>query len=994
MKRNLLLSFAFFIAVAFVAMAQRTVSGKITDDTGESLPGVNVVIKGTTTGVTTDLDGNFRISVDDGATLIFSYVGFETQEIEVGARTTIDVTLGGATELQEVVVVGYGTTLKTELTSAIASVGKEDIERLPNVSPEQSLQGLASGVFVQSQGGQPGGAVTVRVRGQTSVNAGAQPLYVVDGVVISNGDLTQNAIGGEDQNVLATLNPQDIESIQVLKDAASTAIYGARAANGVVLITTKRGTSGKAKIDFRAWTGVAQPLALVEKLSGPEQIAIEREGYLNDSPWLSPNDPSVSNETLGWDGVTDSDLIGAIFRDAVVREYNISASGGNEALRYFVSGGYRDEEGVMLGSNFERISTRLNVDYNASDDLTIGTSLSFASNKQNLVESGNNIFGTYGAAILAPNYRPIYDSETGEFVDTFPGFNTNPVRAALQQKLVTTTNKFLGNWNFTYKLPVEGLAFRTDLSYDWNYVREDQYQPETTAQGRGSQGFGNYSTLDQGTYNIEPTLRFSRTFGGSHKITAVAGMTWQNRRTTQGFVSATGFARGSLAYIRSAAVFTNGDSFRLDQSFMSGFGRVNYAYDEKYLASISFRRDGSSQFGPDNKFGNFYAFSVGWNFSEEDFFNLDVITFGKIRASYGVTGNDQIGNFQYVGTFSGGASYLDQPGLTPSRLENPQLNWEETTMTDVGLELAMFNNRLNMNAGVFRQETNGLLFNNQVPWTTGFASFQDNVGVVVNEGIELDLNGVILDLNGFQWTGKLNLTFMRNEVKELNSDEPILSGFASAIIQGEPINTFYALKWLGVDPATGNSVFEDFNGDGAITSDDNQVVGNHSPEIVGGLSTGFSYKGITLDAFFQFVEGVDVYNNTHQFSQNVSAGWGLDRNVLRRWRQPGDVTDIPRASQTSSLDFTNDNSRFLSDGSYIRLKNVTLAYSLPSELVSKAKLRNARIYVQGTNLITWTAYNGPDPEISAFGFTATSLGTDFLTFPNTKMFSVGVNLGL
>ena len=994
MKRSLLLSFAFLIVIAFNAMAQRTVSGKVIDETGEALPGVNVVIKGTTTGTTTNLDGNYRISVDDGVTLAFSYVGFETQEIQVGVRTTIDVTLGGAVELQEVVVVGYGTTLKSELTSAIASVGKEDIERLPNVSPEQSLQGLASGVFVQSQGGQPGGAVSVRIRGQTSVNAGAQPLYVVDGIIIASGNLTQNPIGGEEQNVLATLNPQDIESMQVLKDAASTAIYGARAANGVVLITTKRGQSGKAKIDLRFWTGVAEPIALLEKASASEQIMIEREGLLNDSPWLSPNDPSLSNEALDWDGVTDSDLVGAIFREAVVREYNVSVSGGNNTLKYFVSGGYRDEEGVMLGSNFERFSTRLNVDYYATDNLTIGTSLSFASNKQNLVESGNNIYGIYTSAILAPNFRPIYDSETGEFVDTFRGFNTNPVRAALQQKLVTTTNKLLGNWNFTYKLPVEGLAFRTDLSYDWNYVREDSYTPETTGRGRGSQGRGDYSTRDQGTYTLEPTLRFSRTFGGSHKITAVAGMTWQNRKNTQGFITATGFARSSLAYIRSAAIYTNGDSFRLDQSFMSGFARVNYAYDEKYLASVSFRRDGSSQFGPDNKFGDFYAFSVGWNFSEENFFNVDAITFGKIRASYGVTGNDQIGNFQYVGTFSGGASYLDQPGLTPTRLENPELSWEETTSTDIGLEVAMFRNRLNMNFGVFRQETNGLLFNNQVPWTTGFTSFQDNIGIVQNEGFEVDLNGVILDLNGFQWTGKLNLTFLRNEVKELNSDEPILSGFASAIIEGESINTFFGLKWLGVDPATGNSVFEDVNGDGAITSDDNQVIGNHSPEIVGGISTGFSYKGITIDAFFQFVEGVDVYNNTQVFSQNVSGRWGLERNVLRRWRQPGDVTDIPRASQTSSLEFTNDNSRFLSDGSYLRLKNVTLAYNLPSELVSKAKLRNVRIYVQGTNLLTWTGYNGPDPEISAFGFTNTSLGTDFLTFPNTKMYSVGINLGL
>ncbi len=999
MKRILLLCFMFFTVFAFTALAQRTVSGKITDETGVALPGVNVVLKGTTTGTTTDLDGNFRLSVEDGAILVISYVGFESQEIEVGARSVIDVTMGGVTELQEVVVVGYGSSLKTELTSSIASVGADQLAKLPTLSPEQTLQGLASGVFVSSGGGQPGSAMNIRVRGQGSINAGTQPLYIIDGVVVSSGTLTQDGVGGAEQSPLSSLNPQDIESMQVLKDAAASAIYGARASNGVVLITTKRGEAGKAKIDFRAWTGMAEAIATYDKTSGAEQIMLEREGFLNDDPSLNPNDPSISDASLGWDGVTNSDWIGEVFREAVIREYQVSATGGNEAFKYFMSGGYRDEEGVMLNSSFERFTTRLNLDYNATDELTIGTSLSFNSSKQNLLQNDNNIFGIYSAAILTSSHRAIRDEETGEFVDGLPSFNTNAVRSALQSKQINTVYKFLGNWNFAYKLPVEGLIFRTDINYDWTYVREDINAPATTAQGRGGNGVGEFDALDRGIFNIEPTFRYTNTFGGDHKITAVAGMTFQKSRRTSSIINGQGFARGTLTYLVSAATITGGESFRFDAALASQFARVEYVFREKYMASALVRRDGSSRFGPDKKFGTFYAFSGGWNFSEEDFFDVGIIDFAKIRGSYGITGNDQIGNradgfFQYIGTVSPAANYLDQAALTTDRLENPQLQWEQTAMLDVGLEVAMFGNRLNLNVGYFQQKTDKLLFDNQVPWTSGFDDFADNIGKIENKGIEIDLDGIMVVAGDFQWSGKLNLTFLENEVTELNSDEPIQFGFASAVIKGEPLNTFYGLKWLGVDPATGESRFLDDNGDGIISGEDLVVIGDHSPEYMGGINTTLSWKGLSLDAFFQFVQGVDVYNNTLQFSQNISAPWGLSRDVLRRWRQPGDITDIPKATQQTSLDFTNDNSRFLSDGSYIRLKNVTLAYNLPSDLISKAGLRSARVYVQGQNLLTWSGYNGPDPEISAFGFTNTALGTDFLTFPNTRLYALGINIGL
>lgn len=987
MKRILLLSFALITLISFSVMAQRTVSGKVTDDTGETLPGVNVLIKGTTTGTQTDLDGNFQLSVDDGAVLVFSYVGFETQEIEVGARTTIDVTLGGATELQEVVVVGYGTTLKKELTGAVASIDSESIAKLPANSPDQALQGLASGVMVTASSGAPGGSFDVRIRGNSSINASNQPLYVIDGIIVQSGDVTRDGTGGQDQNVLNTINPQDIESIQVLKDASSTAIYGSRGANGVVLITTKRGKAGRGNIDVRAWTGWGEFTSYYTKLNAQQQIDVEREARLLDNPGSTP----LTNEELGWDGVTDTDWFDEIFQVARISEYQISASGGSEKFRFYASGAYRDEEGIVIGSGFERFTFRLNSDFNPSDRVSIGTSINFSNSRTDLLQTDNNIYGITSAAILTPNFRPVRDSETGEFVDALPSFNTNPVRAALTQKQDNVVYRFLGNVNFTYNI-IDGLDFRTDVSYDWVQSYEDIYAPQETAQGRGTQGTGTFITNQFGTYIIEPTLRYTKSFN-SHKISAVVGGTLQQRNNLTNFVTGTTYARSALQYITSASNITNGDSFSLTSSLNSIFGRVNYSFNEKYIASLSLRRDGSSRFGRNNRYGTFWAASAAWNFADEDFINLPWLEIGKLRASYGVTGNQSIGDFTFISAWNAGGNYLDQPAFVPNALENPDLQWEESKTTDIGLELGLFRNRLNVNFGVFRKDTEALLFQDQILGVTGFQSVDANVGEIRNEGIELELSGVIINKGDFSWDMSINHSWLRNEVVRLVDEEPIFSGFASVIMPGEAINTFWGYKWLGVDPATGESIFQDTNGDGAVTADDQTVIGDHAPEFLGGITSNFSWKGISLSVFWQYVYGVDVYNNTLQFSNNVSGPWGLTDEVLRRWRQPGDITDVPRATTQNTLDNT-DNSRYLSDGSYLRLKNVQLAYDFPSSITSKLKIRNLRVYATGQNLLTFTRYNGADPEVSTFGNTQTSAGTEFLGFPQLKMYTFGVNVGL
>jgi TonB-dependent starch-binding outer membrane protein SusC len=995
--RKFLLGFASaLLLLSSTAYAQeRTVSGKVSSaEDGSSLPGVNVVIKGTTAGTVTDADGNYKLNVPlGGGSLVFSFIGLQSIDIVIGERSVVDVSLAlDVTQLSEVVVTGYGTTLKKEFSGVTSTVNAADIAKLPILSASQALQGQAAGVFVTQNSGAPGGGISVRVRGQTSINASNDPLYVIDGVPVIAGDLTQNGFGGQEQSALAGINPNDIASMEVLKDASSAAIYGSRAANGVVLITTKRGQKGGSQINLTAWTGWSEPTNTVKPVSAQQWIDVNNEARANDGLPARVNfDPDPLVAQWGWDGETNVDWVDEIFRTARTSEYQLNISGGDQKTRYYFSGSYWDEDGVIIASNYKRGTLRLNLDHQASKLFSFGTSLFVSSDLNNRIQNDNNIYGIYSAAILTPSYRGIRD-ENGEFIDALPGFNTNAVRDANLPRYDNKTNKFIGNVYTNFNL-LEGLDFRTDFSMDYNQLTEDHYNPATTPQGR-PEGNGNFEFRAVSTWIIEPTLRYSKKIADLHSINAVAGMTFQDRKDFRNSVVGVGFARETLTYLNSAATISTGGSFRTDYKFNSVFGRLNYSYNEKYLASVTVRQDGSSRFGANNKFATFYAASLGWNFSEESFMDgISWLDLGKLRASYGTTGNDGIGNFPWQAAWTGGSNYIDQAAFSPTQIANPDLKWETTATLDVGIEMALFQSRLNLNVGYFDRKTTDLLYTFPLPQTTGFTSVFQNVGEMSNKGLEIDISGVVLNTGGFKWNISANGTFLKNEVVKLVDNEPILQGFASAIIVGQPLNTFYGLKFLGVDPANGQSIFEDVNGDGSITTtDDNQIIGDAQPDFIGGFTNQFTYKGFSLDVLFQFVQGVDIYNNTQQFSLNPGNTFGLTEEINRRWKQPGDVTDIPRASTLSGLN-ASDNSRFLSDGAYLRMKNIALAYDLPSKLVSKAKLRSARIFVTGQNLLTFTGYSGADPEISVFANTSTAAGTDFLTQPQNKMYSVGVTLG-
>lgn len=981
MKRILLSLVLCLVTVAAVLAQGRTIQGRITDSNGDGIPGVTVLVKGTTNGVTTTSNGSYTLNnVSQGATLIVSSVGYETQEIVVGSQNQIDVSLADdVTELGEVVVTGYGSTLKKEVTGSISSIKSEDLTRIPVSNLSNAISGQASGVFVTSNSGTPGGGITVRIRGATSINASNDPLYVVDGVPVIQGNLVQNGFGGQTQSALNGINPQDIESIEILKDASVTAIYGARAANGVILVTTKRGKKGKPKINGSFFSGFSEASNTYELASA--QLWVDSRTAAGGT---------LPASLTNWDGVTDVDYQDAVFRTANTYDGQISISGGSDALRYFVSGSYRNEEAIFIGGGIERWTGRLNLDYAPiKDKLSFSTRIGVSTELNDRIENDNNIFGIYSIALLSPPTVPIRDPETGEFNDFI--FGSNPVREADIAKNDINTIKLIANFNIKYSI-IEGLDAIVDFSYDLNEVTEDINNPASTSQGSPT-GAGEFRSRRVGTWTFEPRLSYRRTFASDHTISATLGTTFLERKDFGGTVIGNTFAKEELRFLNSAANITAGSSFFTIYSFNSIFARVNYSYKEKYIFNASYRRDGSSRFGSGNRFGNFWSVSAAWNFADENFLaNVDWLEVGKLRVGYGVIGNDGIGNFAFVGSFGSG-NYLGQSTFTRGNIENPNLKWEETTNLDVGLELSFFNGRVDFSSTYFFKQTEDLLFGRQIPRTTGFQTVTSNVGKTENKGVELELGATILNIGDFQWNVRGNLTVLSNRIIELVEEEPILSGFASAIIEGQPIGAFFGQRWLGVDPATGESVFEDVNGDGAITADDRVVIGDAAPNYFGGINTNLSYKGLSLDVFFQFVGGVDVYNNTRQFLMNPGSNFQNHDDIRFAWQNPGDITFVPRLDG-NSFDYNNDNSRWLDNGGFMRLKNVTLAYEFPTTLLSKIKLRSLRVYFTGFNLLTFTKYEGIDPEISVFGTTTTAAGTEFLTVPQPRTYSFGLNLGL
>jgi TonB-linked SusC/RagA family outer membrane protein len=973
----------------------RTVSGRVTSaDDGSGLPGVNVSVKGTTTGTATNADGNYALSVPPDATLVFSFIGLTSQEVPVGNRSTIDVRMiSDVKSLTEVVVVGYGSQQKKDLTGNIASVSGASIANIPVVSVEESLQGRAAGVYVNSGSGKLGAGIQIRVRGAASVSAGNQPLYVVDGIPITSTDL--GSANSELANPIADLNPNDIESIEILKDASAGAIYGSRASNGVVLITTKKGRVGRTKIDLGYFTGVSTPTRTREWLNAAEFIELFSEGAINEG-----YDPQEEFEASGllWNSPHNTDWASEAFQRGGISQYNLSMSGGNEKTRFFLSGTHSDQKGIIVGNEFKRSSARINLDHSINQKFRVGTNISLIRSVNNRVPD-DNAFSNPLQLVALPPIEPKIDPATGQLNRNTLYYN-NLIELENATN-VATTYRTISNVFASYDL-LPGLTFRTEYGLDFLVLDEDIYRGRITEDG-GPTGYGYSNQVRSFNYTTNNTLNYNKTFNDIHSLDLLGGFSYQEANVKGTSVEGRGFPNDNFQRIASAARITSGSSNETGFSFVSYLARANYKLMDKYLLSLSGRVDGSSRFGTNNRYGFFPAASAGWILSEESFLqNSGLLSFLKLRGSYGLTGNSEIGNFASRGLYSA-LFYADQAGVTPTSIASPGLRWENTAQADIGLDFGFFNNRISGEIDYYIKTTRDLLLNVPLPGINGFTSITRNIGSLENKGIEFVLNTQNL-VGDFKWTTNFNIARNRNKVVKLSGD-PIDGGgrLIGRVAEGEPLGYFYTVKYAGVDPANGDALYYDLEGNktNVYSANYRQKVGDPNPDFIGGMTNNFSYKGFDLNVLMQFVYGNDIYNVAGYFQSNNTGDYfdNQSKDQLRRWKKEGDITDVPQARLYAQNGF-GTSSRWVQDGSFLRIRTVTFGYNLPAALLKRAYLQNARIYVAGQNLFTFTNYEGYDPEVNSTYFQGTTaqstninLGHDFYTPPQQRTVTVGINLG-
>jgi len=997
----------FLLAIPLLGTSQDIpITGKVTSPTEPNgMPGVNITVKGSSRGTISSLRGEFTLEADSGDSLIFSFIGHRTQHIAVGGRSYIAVILEETSEeLGEVVVVGYSSVEKRNITGAITTVSSDKMKTFSINGLDQALQGQVAGVQVTQSSGTPGGGVSVRIRGSTSISAGNTPLYVIDGIPVETGSLGVRSFGGQNDNALALINPNDIETYNILSDASAKALYGSRASNGVIVITTKRGKVEKAKVSFDIQRGVIGPVHKLDLLNASQLLELQREAVTN-----SGQNPDAFGLISGVTDAVNTDWQDEVLRTGILQQYQMSVRGGNELTKYYVSGSFRDEEGIQLNNKFQRLSLTLNLDQRLSEKVLLATNLTLSRTQNDRVKGDNFLDGVYSGAIKSlPYYTPYdeYGNLVGPGSSLYPGFpNFNPVGQALLPRFSTATVKLLGNINTRFLIRPE-LVLKTQISLDYNNVTEDQYESSQTAIGGflpsvGGQGYGIFTATTLSNIDAYVTLNYDKSFNERNKISAIAGIELYQNSSTGGSVQGRLFPSDDFTYIGSAGIVDNGFSFREPpHSILSFFGEGRYDYDDRILVTASFRADGSSNFGQNNRYGFFPALSAAWRISEESFFQSDVVSDLKLRGSIGFTGNERIGAFNFLGTW-GAATYSGNTGLTPNNVPNPNIKWETTREVNLGVDVAVLNGRIQSTLNVYYNKTYDLLLTRPYPLTTGFGGILDNIGEMENKGIEFTVSSSNIQRK-LRWTTTLNLSKNLNQVLFLADSIPLYRGYSgegvdgtNIIKVGEPLGSFWGLNYLGVNPSTGDAMYEDRNLDGLINNSDALVIGNSQPLFIGGLANSFQYKGFDLSFLFNFSVGNRVLN----FSKSSLVNMGNDiqtnqlAEALRRWQKPGDVTDVPRYELGNSTNNLHSN-RILEDGSYLRLKNISLGYSLPRNLANKLWFEECRLYVSATNIWTWTKYNGSDPEVSTLDGSTSAQGIDFFTLPQVMTIAVGINATL
>ncbi len=990
MRKGLLFLVALVFMLCTNAMAQSTVSGKVTSaESGEALIGVNIAVKGTSTGTVSDTDGNYTLQMPDGATtLVFSFVGFSDQEIEIGSQTTINISMKLDNKfLDEVVVVGYGEQSTRLSIQSTSKVNSDKFENMPVVSPQELLQGQAAGVQMVGASGVLGSNATIRVRGVASLNAGSSPLYVVDGVPLNDGEYS-NGQGADALNPIADLNPNDIESMTVLKDAAAVAIYGSRGANGVILITTKKGKSEKTSISLDYFTGMSNVTNLTDMMDADEYRTYRNEYRVGQGASAVDfgNDP-----TFAW-------------RDEVIRtgktnSYSLSAAGGSEKTKFYLGGTYFNQSSYTIGNEVDRLNARLNLSHQANDKIRFGANIAVSQMNNDRINSDNSTFAPLTSSLLQIPYVQAYN-EDGSFTNTGFIANVLAIEALSTRMLISkrTTANAYASWDV-----IKGLTLKTDFGIDLVQTEETIRDPEIVSPG----GYGYKRVLQDNKWLNSTTLNYTPELSEDHYVNVLLGTSYETSEYQSIAVEGSGFVSDQLPNVGSAATPTLTSSTGSGWALASTFGRLNYRFKDKYLFEASLRRDGSSRFGANNRFGTFWAVSAGWLLIEEDFIkNLDIFDDLKIKASYGTSGNDRISNFGALGLYGGGvdSDYAGIAGLRPTQADNPNLSWEETAQFDFTLNASFLDNRVSVEASYWNKNSTGLLISVPLPYTTGFASILQNIGKMQNTGVDLLINTTNVQNNGFTWTTSLNMGFLKNQITELPDDNVddlgnnFIPGTTSQrAVQGKSVNEFFLIRYKGINAETGDA--EWLTKDGEVTTSpsagDRVYVGSAIPTLTGGFTNNFRYKGLDLNVFFNFTQGNKVMDRSIQFTDNVASGFNKRTKMLDYWKQPGDNTHAPSMSSPTARLFAQSSSAQLMDGSFIRLRNVSLGYSLPKEILDKTKfLTKARFYVMGQNLWTITNYQGiGDPELNGLGADNLAQGESFFTPPQAQTYTFGVSLG-
>ncbi len=991
---------------------QVSITGTITDENGEVLPGATIQEKGTTNGTITNYDGTFSLDVPEDAVLTISFVGYKTMDVSLNGRTILDLTLAAdVSALEEVVVVGYGTVKKSDLTGSVSSIRERDFNNDAAITAVDGLlAGKVAGVQVTQSSGAPGSGVSVRVRGGTSISRGNEPLYVIDGQPIQNPgnqDFQNNNLefaSYVEQNPLNSLNPADIESIEVLKDASATAIYGSRGANGVILITTKKGKKGDLRVDYNFRTGIQEVSNKLNMMNGSQYAML-----LNEQGVASYSADSIAAIGAGVDWQEE------IFRNATIQNHVISLNGGSERSQMYMSLGYFDQEGVVRGSEMKRFSFKLNLSSDVSEHIKVGANINASHIMNNYAANGvqgNERAGVINAAVENNPAMPIRDQNGNYFVDPNIALD-NPLALIDGFSDLEKSNNLFGNVFADFSI-TKSLSLNTKFGANVSSGRRDQYLGRLTQRGGGANGIAGIFNNEEINSLAQATLSYNPELGAGQSLNVLIGTTYEKfsnrlvRTYSQNFTT-DGLMTNDLS--NGTDIVNRPESFSGVNQLLSYLGRVNYSYAEKYLVTASMRVDGSSRFSEDNRYGFFPSLAVGWNIGNESFMqSIRAVSNAKLRASIGQTGNQNIPNGQSQALLNSSAGTVINgnvaPGFRTAHIPNPDLKWETTTQTNVGFDIGFFAGRLNLTVDYFQKKTQDLLYNVPVAPYAGHTSYLQNAGRVDNNGFEFAINSVVVDAENFEWRISANFAMINNKVVELANTDQILAGnlnfynnFA-IYLEGEPMASYYGYEVAGIfqtgddiagspQPGAipGDIKFVDQDGDNAITLDDRVILGNPFPDFTFGFNNTFNYKNFDLNIFIEGSVGQDVFNVERAQSFNPINSY---RNRYASFYENRWTTENPTNSMTNLLGNEGNqiHSWIIEDASYARLRNVRLGYSIP---VESGVLRSLRVYASVDNLLVLTDYTGYDPEVNSFGRNNTKV--DFSAYPRSRTYSIGINVG-